>query len=375
MKLTKLISLIIQLGRPVHLIGEPGIGKTAFIQEIARKLDYHLETIIAANHEPSDITGLPAVAEIDGMPIAEFLAIPMIRNILEKAKEGIPTLFFLDEISTAPPAMQAACLRLLHERMAGSIELPASTLFALASNPTGTSAGVFMLTGAMANRMYHFNWKADAQIFQMGMIQGFDKAEILMTPNNWEQFKPEARTIIASYIGVNETQLLKQPKESSNQAGPWPSPRTWEIASEGLAAILALNLSEDEINETLLPLFSAIVGEGTALEFMAWYDHRDLKKPQEYLKDPDKIKLPERSDQIFATLNSIVSYLINKENIKRPEWKAAWTILGRVAENGQADFAAIPARLLVRNRPKGFQVPPAIAKFIPALSAAGLVEK
>jgi len=272
MQLTKLISLVIQLGRPVHLIGEPGIGKTAFIQELARKLGYHLETIIAANHEPSDITGLPAVAEVDGMPIAEFLAIPMIRNILEKAKEGIPTIFFLDEISTAPPAMQAACLRLLHERMAGSIELPTTTLFALASNPTGTSAGVFMLTGAMANRMYHFPWKADAKIFQMGMIQGFDKADIQLVPKNWEDFKPEARTMIASYIGVNETKLLVQPKESSNQAGAWPSPRTWEIASEGLAAVNSLGLSEEENHEALLPLFSAIVGEGNALEFMAWYE-------------------------------------------------------------------------------------------------------
>ena len=375
MQLTKLISLVIQLGRPVHLIGEPGIGKTAFIQELARKLGYHLETIIAANHEPSDITGLPAVAEIDGMPIAQFLAIPMIRNILEKANEGIPTIFFLDEISTAPPAMQAACLRLLHERMAGSIELPATTLFALASNPTGTSAGVFMLTGAMANRMYHFPWRADAKIFQMGMIQGFDKADILTVPKNWEDFKPEARTMIASYIGVNETKLLVQPKESSNQAGAWPSPRTWEISSEGIAGILSLRMSEEENHEALLPLLSAIIGDGDALEFMAWYDNRDLRRPQEYLTDPEGIDLPERSDQIFAILNSIVSYLINKDNITRPEWKAAWTVLGRVAESGKADFAAIPAALLVRGRPKGYQVPAAIAKFIPALSAAGLVEK
>jgi len=375
MNISTMIALIIQTGRPVHITGEPGIGKTAFIQELATKLQYHLVTMIAGNHEPSDITGLPAVAIINDIPSAEFLAIPMIREIIEKHKEGTKSLFFLDEISTAPAAMQAACLRLLHEGIAGQVKLPENTLYVLASNPIGTSAGVFQLTGAMANRMYHFNYEPDAKVFQLGMMQGFDKANIIQLPQNWESFKPQARTLIASYIGVNEDKLLKQPKETHRQAGPWPSPRTWEIASEAVAAFLSLELEGDNLHEAILSAMSAIIGEGNSLEFITWFDNRDLKKPEEYLKDPEGIDLPERSDQIFATLNSIVSYLIHQKNISRPQWKAAWTVMGRVANNGQADFAAIPAQMLVRARPKGFQIPAAIAKFIPALSAAGLIEK
>ena len=79
-------------------------------------------------------------------------------------------------------------------------------------------------------------------------------------------------------------------------------------------------------------------------------------------------------------MNSIVAYLVNKaehhkDGITRPDWKAAWTILGRAAKADKADFAAIPAKMLLKSRPSGYQVPPQISKFLPALADAGLLEK
>ena len=368
MNIPSIVSIVLQLGYPVHVLGEPGIGKTAYGQELVRKLEYHLVTMIASNHEPSDITGLPAA--VDGY--AEFLPIPMIREIKEMNVQGIPTVMFLDEISTAPPAMQAACLRLLHERIAGNTRLPDSVLFFLASNPVGTSAGTFLLSAAMANRMFHFEWPTDHEAWARGMIEGFDKAKIIKLPTDWKTHRTEARTLVASYVGINN-HLLKQPKETTLQAGPWPSPRTWEMSSDFVAAVHSLNLPKEENRETLMVGLAAVIGEGESLEFVNWYDNRDLKKPREYLDNAKTITLPERSDQIFATLNNIVSYCINKEKLSRADWKAAWVIMGRTAED-HADFAAIPAQMLVRARPKGFKVPPDIAKFLPALQEAGLVE-
>jgi len=371
MKTSQLVALVIQIGKPAHLIGEPGIGKTAFSQDLTSKLNYNLETMIASNHEPADINGFPAAIG----EYAKFLPMPMIQRILElDAKDQISTLIFLDEISTAPPAMQAACLRLLHERYAGEKKLPNSTQFLLASNPVGTSSGVFNLSGAMANRMFHFIWKADPTAYGIGLIQGFDKFEPIKLPKDWRKYIPESKTLVSSFIGVNNNLLLKQPKEANLQAGPWPSPRTWEMFAEAQAAAMSLDLTTEELQNALIQLASAVVGEGAALEYITFFDNRDLKRPEEYLEDPEKIKLPERSDQTFATLNSIVSYIINQEKPTKKNWEAAWTIMGRVAKKGQADFAAVPARILIKNRPEGWQIPTMVEEFLPALDAAGLIK-
>ena len=361
-----LTALAIQVGRPVHVLGPPGIGKTAFVQALAKKLELHLETFIASTHEPSDINGLPAA--VDGF--AEFLPTPMIRRILEKHEEGQQSILFLDEISTAPPAMQAGCLRLVHERMAGRVELPDDTWIVLASNPVGTSAGTFLLSAAMANRMLHVEWQANPDDWVEWMLQTGEEMEIPKLPENWREHEVEARTMIASFIGVNKALLLDQPETTDQSGMAWPSPRTWEMASEYLAACLALGYGQEEV----LQLLSGVLGSGASLEFINWFDNRDLKRPEEYLANAEKIDLPERSDQVFASLNSIVTYLTSMDKISKEHWKAAWIIMGRVAKDNKADFAALPAKILIKAKPKGYGIPKDIVKFLPALKAAGLIE-
>jgi hypothetical protein len=46
---------------PVLLWGQPGIGKSSTLTELARGLGLPLETVIASVHEPSDFSGLPIV--------------------------------------------------------------------------------------------------------------------------------------------------------------------------------------------------------------------------------------------------------------------------------------------------------------------------
>src|ERR1700760_3634227 len=58
---------------PVLLWGEPGIGKTAALAQLADALDLPLTTVIASVHEPSDFSGLPVVGDDpaeQGVPMA-----------------------------------------------------------------------------------------------------------------------------------------------------------------------------------------------------------------------------------------------------------------------------------------------------------------
>jgi MoxR-like ATPase len=94
---------------PVLLWGAPGTGKTSVIRAMATALGWPCETVIASIREPSDFAGLPVVVGED----VRF-APPVWARRLAQAGRG---LLFLDELSTAPPAVQAALLRVVLERV------------------------------------------------------------------------------------------------------------------------------------------------------------------------------------------------------------------------------------------------------------------
>lgn len=67
------LTLAVAADLPVLLWGEPGIGKTAALTQLATALDLPLTTVIASVHEPSDFSGLPVVGDDpaeQGVPMA-----------------------------------------------------------------------------------------------------------------------------------------------------------------------------------------------------------------------------------------------------------------------------------------------------------------
>src|SRR5215510_4279508 len=150
---------------PVLLWGEPGIGKTAALTQVAASLDLPLTTVIASVHEPSDFSGLPVVGDdpaVQGVPMAP----PDWAVRLVRAGCG---LLFLDELSTAPPAVQAALLRLVLERRVGALRLPAGVRIVAAANPRSSAADGWELSPPLANRFVHLQWTYEHDVVVRGL--------------------------------------------------------------------------------------------------------------------------------------------------------------------------------------------------------------
>ena len=354
------LALCVQAGIPVLLWGAPGVGKTATIKGIASALGLPCEPVIASVREPADFAGLPIIRE-DGV----IMEAPAWAKRLARAGRG---LLFLDEVSTAPPAVQAALLRVVLERVVGDLALPDGVAVIAAANPPEQAAGGWDLSAPLANRFCHLSWQLNAQEWVAGMLSGFPIPEVPVLPDGWEAGIPATRALVAAFIR-HRPHLLLQVPESEEQAGhAWPSPRSWDTAARLLAAATAAMVDDDVV--ALLVI--GCVGDGAGMEFLSWRKNLDLPDPEEALANPEGFCIPERGDAAFAALTAVVAAAVG--NLTPARWSAAWQVLARAADQGAKDIAAAAAKALAGARKPNLPLPKReMAAFIPLLKEAGML--
>ena len=102
--------------RPVFLWGPPGIGKSDVVSEIAEELGGLMIDLRMAQMEPTDIRGIPYYnKEKNKMDWAPPIDLPD----EETASQYPIVVLFLDEMNSAPPAVQAAGYQLILNRRIG----------------------------------------------------------------------------------------------------------------------------------------------------------------------------------------------------------------------------------------------------------------
>lgn len=87
------------------LKGSPGSGKSQIVYQIADAYNLSVIDLRLSQCDPTDLAGFPVIKEgkADYAPMAHF---PIEGDPLPKGKAG--WLLFLDEATSAPPAIQAA---------------------------------------------------------------------------------------------------------------------------------------------------------------------------------------------------------------------------------------------------------------------------
>lgn len=127
--------------RPVLLIGPPGIGKTAIMEQVAQECGINLVSYTITHHTRQSAIGLPFISkknyggeEID---VTEYTMSEIIAAIYEQIersgiKEGI---LFLDEINCVSETLAPTMLQFLQYKTFGNHRVPHGFVIVTAGNP------------------------------------------------------------------------------------------------------------------------------------------------------------------------------------------------------------------------------------------------
>lgn len=127
--------------RPVFLMGPPGIGKTAIMEQIANELHVGLCTYSMTHHTRQSALGLPFIVkkEYDGkeVSVSEYTMseiIASVYDLMEKTghREGI---LFLDEVNCVSETLAPAMLEFLQYKVFGKHRVPKGWIVVTAGNP------------------------------------------------------------------------------------------------------------------------------------------------------------------------------------------------------------------------------------------------
>ena len=256
----------------IHLVGEPGVGKTAMFERIVAKTGFRGVYIDTPNTELGDI-GIP-------MPNHETKTTALYPNDHWGFHTGEPLVIFIDEF-TKPSSMavQNMLHPLLNERRIGGCRQHPDTIIVTAGNNSTDGVGD-MLKAHSLNRItvVPVRKPTSEEWIEWGAVNGI-AAEALA----WVKAYPHA---LASYrdAGQAENPYIFNPKTPQKS---FVSPRSLHRASNILTKrhLVTRNM--------LIAGLTGTIGEAAARDLIAYVEVADsLPTWDEIMADPKGAKLP-----------------------------------------------------------------------------------
>ncbi|TXF86278.1 hypothetical protein FUA23_19755 [Neolewinella aurantiaca] len=328
------------VGIPVLLWGRPGVGKSSFIEGLAHE-QLPVTTLIASIHDPTDFSGLPVLE--DGRV---RYAVPRWVDDFPDDGDGI---LFLDELSTAPPSVQSALLRVVFERKVGFHPLPPGVRIVAAANPPDLMVGGWELSPPLRNRFVHLNWDVSTDLYVHSLTSGWEPGALPQVDVSAHAQKLRFfQTRIAGFLRVKPDALHANPEE--NKYG-FASPRSWDFAAALLATadLLGYRIDDDTNNQVLFELTTGCLGEATAIMLLEYLRNLRLPDPKEVLTGQVSVPVEDLDDSelfvLFAGLNDYLKKELDSDRLLT--WSEPYLDLAaRAFADGRRDVIFVPLKEL-----------------------------
>ncbi len=326
--------------RPVFLLGAPGIGKTAIMEQIARDLDIGLIAYSMTHHTRQSALGLPLIRkkEYGGreFDITEYTMSEIIASVYDfmeetGKKEGI---LFLDEINCVSETLIPSMLQFLQYKTFGKHRVPDGWVVVTAGNPPEFNRSVREFDVVTMDRLKIMDVKADYGAWrEYGINQNLH------------------RTIL-TYLDIKKDDFYKV--ESTVDGKSYVTARGWEDLSE---MIYLYEEQDFPVDEALIAQY--IRNKRIARDFASYYElYKKYKRDYQVLeilqgawsKDTQnrakEAAFDERISLMGLLLNALQGQI--KENIQTEQdlqslLEVLKEVKNELLETEVADAGAVPA--------------------------------
>ena len=218
-------------------------------------------------------------------------------QVIQKCADA-PGILFLDEISAAPGPVQAAMLRLILERKAGSVTLHKDTRVVAACNPPEQAPAGFELSAPLMGRMAVVNFRpSDDEVIDHLRTLGSDEDD---AGDMDKAIRNEAMLFSAVANATPELLQVDIPKECVNGGQPWASPRSCERMIRARAAANVAGI--DPLGDAVFALMAGSVGERVAVTYSGVVRMiTELPSVDDIVADPAQCMCPtDKTKQVAA---------------------------------------------------------------------------
>ena len=243
----------IEKQRPVFLLGAPGVGKTAIMEQIAQELNIGLVSYSMTHHTRQSALGLPTIVhkeyQGESFDVSIYTMSEIIAAVYEKMehsglKEGI---LFLDEINCVSETLGPSMLQFLQYKTFGNHKVPEGWVIVTAGNPPEYNRSVREFDVVTLDRLKVMEVEPDYEVWKFYAEQkGLHKA-------------------VLSYLEIRREDFYSI--ETTVDGKNYVTARGWEDLSE------ALTLYEEKgyhVDESLISQY--IRNRHIVSEFAVYYE-------------------------------------------------------------------------------------------------------
>lgn len=292
----------IEKQRPIFLVGPPGIGKTAIMDQISKELNVGLVSYSMTHHTRQSALGLPFIIdkqyENENYKVSEYTMSEIISSIYDYIestgnKEGI---LFLDEINCVSETLMPSMLQFLQYKIFGRHRLPEGWIVVTAGNPPEYNASVKEFDIVTMDRLKKIEITPDYKAFREYALE-----------NN-------IHPAITTYLEHKKENFYKV--ETTLEGKAFATPRGWEDLSQ---MIRLYEQHEFKIDNNLINQY--IQHRNISKDFSLYYDlfHKYQSDYQidNILNNQASSEIKERAkhakfDEKIALIGLLNDALINK---------------------------------------------------------------
>jgi hypothetical protein len=276
--------------RTVLLVGASGIGKSSVVHQAAKMLDIAMYDMRVSTSDPTNFGMLmPDNGEMVRVT-PDFIA------FAKRHPEG--GILFLDEITSAPPAVQAPAYQITLDHGANGEFLPDTWMVVAAGNRQSDRGVTFPMASPLCARMTRIDVES---VLEDVMFYG---AQVGLDP------------CIMAFL-QDRADMVHKFDPKTDAGVPFPNQRSWFAVSDKLAV--------DFDPATRAELIAGDVGREAAALFEAFLRvWESMPSIDSILTDPDSVEVPEALNVRYCVAMGLSARL------DRDNFANAWSFLQRM---------------------------------------------